>query len=480
MESIENLQPKRVFYYFNQINKIPRGSKNMKAVSKYCKDFAIAHGLKYIQDDAENVVIFKPASDGYENSQPVILQGHLDMVCQKKENSEIDFEKDGIEMIVNGDFVCAKNTTLGADNGIAVAMILAILEDESCAHPPIEAVFTTDEEIGMIGALKLDMSCLKAKRMINLDSEEEGVVTVSCAGGEDFWVKVNSKREKKNGNLVNVCIKGLRGGHSGVEINSGRVNADLLMGRLLDSIGKTVDFDIVSINGGDKSNAIPNSCAAKLCVCDTDAFENAFKASYEIIKNEISCREKDFNAEVQMLGFGDCEVFEKEIKENLLLTLLSVPNGVVQMSAQIENLVETSLNFGILKTTADGIEICISLRSNIKSAQKFLQRRLEAFFDFIGWKNETSGGYPPWEFNEKSYLKEVFCDAYFSKCGKNPEIAAIHAGLECGVFASAIDDMDCISVGPEMFDVHTTDERLSISSVGRLFDILTDVLKKLK
>lgn len=480
MTELKNLNPPRVFYYFEQISKIPRGSGNMKEISEYCENFAKEHNLEYIKDCAGNVIIFKKGSYGYENSEPVILQGHIDMVCQKTEDSDLDFVTDGIVPYVDGDFVKAEKSTLGADNGIAVAMIFAILENEEYEHPPIEAVFTVDEEIGMLGAMQLDMKYLKARKMINLDSEEEGVVTVSCAGGGDFNVKMPLKYTKKKGTEVILDIKGLKGGHSGVEIKSGRVNSDLLMGRILDDIEQKCDFDIISIDGGDKSNAIPNRCMARLCVYNIDVFNNVAKTSMQIIKNEIMHREQNVIMALTECENGEFEVWESGLKEKLLITLLCVPNGVVEMSAEIDGLVETSLNLGILKTNKEELAICFSLRSNKKTAQLFLTRRLTAFFEKLELKGEVTGYYPPWELKENSPLRELYIKIYNEHCGKKPEVAAIHAGLECGVFSAALDGIDCISVGPEMYGVHTTEEKLSILSMERLFDIIKDMLKNLK
>ena len=290
MDCINTLKPERVFHYFKEISRIPRGSGDMVKIADFCEAFAKEKGLSYVRDDADNVVIYKPASVGYENSDTVILQGHLDMVCQKTEESQKDFSKDGIDLIVDGTFLKAEGTTLGGDNGIAVAMVMAILEDNSLSHPAIEAVFTTDEEIGMIGALQLDMSLLKGKKMINLDSEEDDTATVSCAGGSDFNVSIPVKKVEMTGKKVTVTLKGLLGGHSGVEIHKGRANADILAGRFLNAI-KGLDFGIISINGGDKSNAIPNSCCIELCVKDIDAFEKITTPVIEEIKEEISDRE---------------------------------------------------------------------------------------------------------------------------------------------------------------------------------------------
>lgn len=477
---LNNADPERVFHYFEQLSAIPRGSGNMKGIADYCENFAREHNLKYIRDDADNVMIFKPGSIGYEESAPVILQGHLDMVCQKTEESTCDFLTDGIDVYADGDFITANGTTLGADNGIAVAMILALLENGEAAHPPIEAVFTVDEEIGMLGALKLDMSVLSAKRMINLDSEEEGVVTVSCAGGSDFNVAVPIERVRKSGTELTLIVKGLWGGHSGVEINSGRVNADLLAARILDRLNADCDFDIISICGGDKANAIPNRCEVKICTADAGRVTSAAEACFEEIKAEISHREPDFSPQIISGGIGEFDVFEKASVKRLLSALMCVPNGVVEMSSEIEGLVETSLNLGILITENNAAKICISLRSNKKTAQEFLQRRLEVLFDNLNCAYTVSGYYPPWEFRNNSELRDVYCGIYREHCGKDLSVEAIHAGLECGVFSSGIDGLDCISVGPEMYGIHTTDEKLSISSTGRLFEVIKDVLKALK
>ena len=265
MSKLKGLKPERVFHYFEEISNIPRGSGNMKGISDYCVDFAISQSLKYYRDDANNVIIKKPASKGYEDKAPIILQGHLDIVCQKTAESNKDFLKEGIALIIDGDFIKADGTTLGADNGIAVAMVLAILEDNTISHPAIEAVFTTDEEIGMIGAGKLDFGLLKGKRMINLDSEEEDVLTVSCAGGSDFEAILPVKRENFNGYKVEIILKGLKGGHSGVEIHKGRVNADILAGRIVNRLKAVCDFSLIAINGGDKSIVITNLCSIEFC-----------------------------------------------------------------------------------------------------------------------------------------------------------------------------------------------------------------------
>ena len=475
-----NLKPERVFYYFKQISDVPRGSGNCSGMMRFCRNFAINHNLKYVKDDANNVVIFKDGTAGYENSEPVILQGHTDMVCQKTEDAETDFINRGIELFIDGDFLKAKGTTLGADNGIAVAMILAILESDDIAHPPIEAVFTSDEEIGLIGAGKLDMSVLSAKKMINLDSEEDDTVTVSCAGGCHLSVQKNVSYTTKAGTKLTLILKGLNGGHSGIEINNHRVNADTLAGRILNHLKSNCDFDIISINGGDKDNAIPNKCTIELCSDNADLFIEKATEYLNIIKEEIADREGGFCFDFVKGKAGSYNVLTEEIKKDLIFALTCVPNGVLEMSAGIEGLVQTSLNLGVLKIENDILHLNFGLRSNKKSGLNALQEKVVAFFDSINWESEANGHYPPWEFKAESQLRELYKTVYTKYFGKAPKVEAIHAGLECGVFADAIDGIDCISIGPALYDVHTINEKLSISSTEHVFNILLKILESLK
>lgn len=480
MKKLSHLSPERVFYYFERITAIPRGSGNMASISNFCVDFAKEHNLDFIHDDADNVIIYKDGTDGYENSDSVILQGHLDMVCQKTVDCNIDFEKDGLDIFTDGDFIKAKGTTLGADNGIAVAMIFAILESDSIPHPPIEAVLTTDEETGMIGAGKLPFDKLKSKKMINIDSEDLKTLTVACAGGSDFQMHLPLCRKKESGTRVVITLKGLKGGHSGVEIDAGRVNADILAGRILSFAKKVSPFSVISINGGDKGNAIPRLCKIELCVKDAKNFASEISRYLDTVKKEISSREENFAPETKIMEEGTFSVIDSQCLEKLIFTLLNVPNGIMQMSASIEGLVETSLNLGVLQTNKDCVIFHFALRSNILSAMEFLEERLLRFADFIGAGAKTSGHYPPWELIEDSPLQRLYKAAYHSVKNEDCTLQAIHAGLECAVFATNIKGLDCISVGPDMYDIHTTDERLSISSTAQLYQIILELLKNLK
>ena len=474
----EKIKPVRVFKYFEEITKIPHGSENMDKISSYCMEFAEKTGLKAIRDEANNVIIFKPASKGYESAEPVILQGHLDMVCQKEPENQIDFEKDGLRIYVDGDFVKADGTTLGADNGIAVAMIMAILESDEYKHPPIEAVFTTDEEIGMIGAGKLDIRLLKGKKMINLDAEEPDTLTVSCAGGSDFKLTVPAKRKLVRGQRVTIKINGLMGGHSGVEIHRGRINANILAGRILDFAKTVSDFELISICGGDKGNAIPLACLIEIVTFNAEAFCEKMRMYFEIIKAEYAdSEEKDLDIVIDAKESGEYAVISSEISEKLIYLLLNAPNGVQKMSSTIEGLVETSLNLGILKTEEEKITMLFTLRSNKKSALDFLEKKMKTFVSIIEGEVEASGHYPPWEFNSDSTLQNMYKKVFADKFGYEPTVVAIHAGLECGIFSSMIDGLDCIAIGPQLHDVHTVKERLSISSTQEIFELLLKLLE---
>ncbi|MBQ3114928.1 MAG: aminoacyl-histidine dipeptidase [Clostridia bacterium] len=470
------IDAKEVFKYFNEICKIPHGSFNMDKISEYCVNFAKENKLKYVCDQVKNVIIYKEATAGYASQTPVILQAHIDMVCQKTPDCNINFETDGLDVVIDGDFIKANGTTLGADNGIAVAMIMAILASNDISHPAIEAVFTTNEEVGMLGAGALDVSLLKGKRMINLDSEEQDVITVSCAGGSDFIIYVSKKTTLVKGTKITVNIKGLKGGHSGVEIDKGRVNANTLTARFLNHLK---DYYLIDINGGDKANAIPVSNIFTVVADNSGHFVNDITEYAKIVKEEISDREPDFEIDVSVQEHDEFEVFDKGTFDTIKYMLLTTPNGIVDMSKAIPNLVETSLNLGILCTEKNHILMQYALRSNKKTALDFLEERMVEFANHNCCKWEKSGRYQPWEYNKHSELRDLYKKVYKEKFKTEPKIEAIHAGLECAVFSSSIKDLDCIAIGPTMFGVHTTEEKLSISSTRIIFELLCKVLEKL-
>ena len=469
----------RVFEIFGEISKIPRGSGHRTEIANFCIDFARKHGLKYVCDKAENVIIYKQASKDCKNKEPVILQGHLDMVWQKSADSKIDFLKDAIEIYKDGDFVKANGTTLGADNGIAVAIVLSILERDDLPHPKIEAVFTSDEEIGMLGAVELDTSLVSGKKLINLDSEDDDTVTVSCAGGSDFKAVLPIKRATKKAEIMEISLFGLKGGHSGVEINKNRVNANILSGRLLNYLNENAEFDLVSINGGDKANAIVNCCSIVLCADRVNEIVALAEEYLGTVKAEISAKEPNFSFELKALGQKEALVFDKSAKEDIIYTLNCTPNAIIEMSAEIEGLVETSLNLGILQTQDDEVTIHYALRSNKASSLEFLEDKMKCFFSKVNAKISTFGHYPPWEYKDNSSLKNLYLDVYTALFSETPKVEAIHAGLECAVFSSSIKNSDCIAIGPTILDAHTVNERLSIASTEKVYDIVLNMLEKL-
>ena len=481
MLEINTTLTNRIFEYFSKICSIPHGSGNMTKISEYLINFAMRHDLEYYTDDADNVIIYKQASYGNEEKQPIILQGHLDMVCQKDSNSNVDFNRDAIDMYIDGDFIKAKGTSLGADNGIAVAMILSILEDKELSHPPIEAVFTTDEEIGMVGAGKLNTSVLKGRQLINLDAEEDDTVTVSCAGGSDFKATFPIKHSEMKGERILLTVDGLKGGHSGVQIN-GRLNSSIILGRILAHISSLTEFGIISLNGGDKGNAITNCTSAELCVKDFDEFSNILLEYINVLTNELVLREPDINIFFKSLSNNLCEtnmVFDDKNQEDIIFALSCVPYGVIEMSVAIKDLVETSINLGILQTNESEVFMHFTLRSNKNSSLKALEEKMKIMFSKTDAKIDAFGYYPPWEYNEESKLRKLYLDAYKSICNSYPKIEAIHAGLECGVFASKIDNLDCIAIGPQIYDVHTAKEKLSISSTEKIYCVLIKLLESL-
>lgn len=480
MTNFKDKTLEKVLGFFEELCKIPHGSGNMEKIADYCVEFAKNRGLRFVRDAANNVIIYKSGTTGYEKSEPVILQGHLDMVCQKTAEREIDFLSDPIEIFKENGFIKARGTTLGADNGIAVAMMLSILDSDDLAHPPIEAVFTTDEEIGMLGASALDMNILSGKKMINMDSEEDDVLTISCAGGEDFIITAKPDTKATRGLAVVLSVEGLQGGHSGVEIDKGRINSNILAGRILRELSLCTDFDIISVKGGDKCNAIPLRTEILL---QTESPERLIEAAVKIsetIKTEIAAREPDFRLCTTLLEEKFETALSDSFKNKLIFALNLTPNGICEWSREIEGLVETSLSLGILIADSEKLIMHYALRSNKSTALFNLSDRLSLFAEMLGFDYETGGFYPPWEYRENSPLRSLYCKTYKELCGEEVKIEAIHAGLECAVFADKIKDIDCIAIGPSLFDVHTVSERMEIASVEKIYKIVTKLLAELK
>jgi dipeptidase D len=481
MNKLSELQPKEVFQYFEEICGIPHGSRNTKAISDYCVAFAEKHGLRYIQDQDNNVIIFKDGSFGYENSKPVILQGHLDMVCEKTPESTIDFAKDGLELMVEGDYVFANGTTLGGDDGIAVAYILAILASSDIPHPPIEAVLTIDEEIGLLGAASIDLSMLKGKMLMNIDSEEEGILLTSCAGGATIEIVVPMEYSETELLKYEVVIHGLKGGHSGVEIDKCRANSNILMGRLLYGLSKEICFSMNGLEGGLKDNAIPNETKVNLYVQHgaEQQLEEYLQMFESMIRNEYKTSDTNIQVDFNACGLQKDMVLDGVSQTAAIYLLMNVPNGIQSMCADIPGLVESSLNLGILKTT-DKFSASFSVRSSVASLKEVIIDKLTMLAEFFDGTINRSGDYPAWEYKKDSHLRDVMVEAYKDQYGEEPKIEAIHAGLECGMLSGKIDDLDCVSFGPNMYDIHTVKERLSISSTKRTWDYILEILKRLK
>lgn len=482
MSVLEGLEPKNVFHYFEEISSIPRGTFNTKAISDYLRDFGKNLGLEVIQDDANNIIIRKPGTKGYEDKDPIILQGHMDMVCEKRPESGHDFTKDGIELVIGDDGqIRAKDTTLGADDGIAVAMIMAVLDSDDISHPPIEALITVDEEQGMGGAQALDLSLLKGKNLINIDSEEEGIITAGCAGGFRFEFHLPIKKQELNGDLVSINIHGLRGGHSGQEIHEQRGNAHKMMGRLLNAISAEAKFNIVSSAGGTKDNVISLVNKTEIVVEHrfTDTVKKIVKDMEATWLNEFMGDEPGLVVDIDVTDDRHVMAFEDKCSRKLIDTLLLIPNGVISYSRKLKGLVETSLNIGILETRENEVFGASMVRSSVESEKVQMKGELEALMNLLGASHEVIGDYPAWQFLEKSHLRDILIKEYQELYGKTPEVTTIHAGLECGLFIGKRPDLDCVSIGPDMAQVHSFNEHLSIESTKRTYDYLLAILKNM-
>ncbi len=483
MRVCEQLKPKKVFAYFEDICQIPHGSRNTKAISDYCVSFAKDHNLKYIQDEDNNVVIFKEASAGYEACEPIIIQGHLDMVCEKESGVDIDFEKDGLRLYVDGDFLKAEGTTLGGDDGIAVAYALAILDDDSLEHPPLEIVFTVDEEIGMLGAESMDLSMLKGRKLLNIDSDEEGIFLTSCAGGLQAECQLAVSRMEAEGIQYEIKVGGLQGGHSGSEINKERGNAIWLLGRVLDSLNKDISFAIESMEGGLKDNAIPRDARAVILLESEEAGKDLCDNLQDLeqkLQKEFQSSDPDISISCQKIQQGKSLVLHGSTASKILFFLRMMPNGIQHMSMDIEGLVETSLNAGIMRLTEDTFSVCFAVRSSVTSRKMEVADRLTFLTEFLGGEITIAGDYPAWEYKADSVMRERMADTYRDLFGEEPKIEAIHAGLECGLFSGKLPGLDCISFGPNNYDIHTPKERLSISSTERIWKLLVEFLKRMK
>lgn len=472
-----NLEPKVVFDWFYKLNQIPRCSGDEKRVSDFLVNFAKERNLEVIQDELYNVIIKKPASKGYEKSTPVIIQGHMDMVCVKSQESNHNFDTDAIDMIVDGDFVKANNTTLGADNGIAVAYALSIL-DGDFAHPDLEILITTQEETGMDGAASLKKGMLNGKRLINIDSEEEGIFLVSCAGGTTLKINFEIKEEDFVGEGLDISISGLNGGHSGIEIAQQRANANKVLARIMNEIRKHTELRIVDVNGGIKHNAIPSNATAKLLIKNSDNIKEVIEQIFASIKKEYEIQDPHMSIDIKKSSYS--KAFSEELTNNYIDYFMIVPDGVVAMSKGIEGLVQTSLNNAIVLREDNILRVITSVRSSIESQIDMIIENIKLLAKKVGATLEQKNRYPAWQYEQNSPLRDISLSTYKQCFQKDATYTAIHAGLECGLLKNILPTCDMISYGPNMFDVHSPRERLSISSTENMWLFTLKLLENLK
>lgn len=475
---LQGLEPESVFRYFEEICAIPHGSRNTKAISDYLVSFAKAHGLRYRQDESNNVVIFAPGTCGLEDHESVILQGHMDMVCEKDTGCPLDMAVDGLDVTHDGCCIFAKGTTLGGDDGIAVAYALAILDDNTIAHPPLEVIITVDEEIGMLGAAAMDLADVKGRTMLNLDSEDEGIFTVSCAGGATCTVSLNAERKAVYGPCVRLSVEGLRGGHSGAEIHKNRANANKVMGDFLGRIQKLMPLCLTSFSGGSKDNAIPRACQATVVAMGIglERINDIAAQLQQEVRETYDEPETLVQAfDVDALGGN---ALTTAATADVISLLCAAPNGVQAYCPDMPELVQTSLNLGIAKL-GDRFTATFSVRSSVNAEKEGLITKLKELADFYNGTYSQSGTYPAWEFKKDSRLRDVMVPIYTRMFGKEPKVLAIHAGLECGLLGDKLPGLDCVSIGPQMHDIHTSREKLEIASTKRTWDFLLEVLKAL-
>ena len=427
------------------------------------------------------IIIIGEATPGYEDAEPIIIQGHLDMVGDKVPECDIDMEKESIRIKVEGDFITAEGTTLGGDDGIAIAYGLALLDSKDIPRPRLELVLTVSEEVGLEGATAIDLSCCKAKRLLNIDSEDEGVFTAGCAGGVRADSLIPTEMVEKRGLICEIKTTGFLGGHSGIEIHKGRANGNVMLGRFFLYLKDKVSFDIVSMAGGVKDNVIPKNANASFMIAEAnvEAVKNAVVEFNAIISQEYGVADPNVALVLEVRDVATCKVLSEVSKEKAITALNLLPNGAQTMSQDLPGLVETSLNMGVMKVDEEGISTCFSVRSSVASAKDYLTSRLEQMTEMLGGKVSYHGDYPGWAYARESRLRDLCVKIYEKQYGETPKIEVIHAGLECGIFSDKIPGLDCISYGPDLMDIHTVNERMSISSVMRVYDFTIELLKNI-
>jgi len=479
---LENIEPQVVWKHFSQLNAVPRPSKHEARVIEFMMKFGKDLGLETLKDKAGNVIIKKPATKGFEQKKTVVLQSHLDMVHQKNEETDFDFSSEGIKMHIDGDWVKAQGTTLGADNGLGVAAIMAILASKDIEHPTLEALFTIDEETGMTGAKNLDPDILNGEILLNLDTEEDDEIGIGCAGGVDitatrFYIEESIP---ENTTAFQIVVKGLQGGHSGMDIIKGLANANKILNRLLFDAHYNYNMRLSSFIGGGLRNAIPRESKAKFVVSNNniEAFQKSHQDLVKSIHNEFTSLEPNMK-----ISLEECDtpksVLSSDVQDLIIKSLQTAHNGVYRMSPDIEGLVETSNNIAQVQIESGKIEINCLTRSSVESGKWDLAHSLESAFDLAGCRVKFSGDYPGWTPNPNSEILKVVDTLYQNNFGEKANIAACHAGLECGILGSHYPDMDMVSFGPTIKGAHSPDERASISSTQKFWTFLKDILKNI-
>lgn len=479
MNKLSNYEPKNVLHFFEELTKIPRGSGHERQVSDYLRDFALERKLEVIQDEVMNIIIKKPGSKGAEHKDAVILQGHMDMVNEKNNDSSHDFDHDPLDLrIVEGNLY-ATGTTLGGDNGVAVAYALAILDDDTLVHPPLEVLVTVEEETGMFGAASVDGNHFKGKKLVNIDSEEEGAFLVSCAGGARQTVKLPLAMEKAQGKAYRLQVTGLKGGHSGMDIIKERGNSNVLLGRTLFMLQKTVDYSLSNLKGGSKNNAIPREAEAVLMINDEQKnVEQEIVKIHQILLDEIKTQDPGFKLLLTKVEAPD-QVYNVKTKEKVVQLLMLLPDGVMNMSQDMPGLVETSLNLGVVYEKDNHLHIDFAVRSSMESKKELTLTKVKLIGEAFGAEVTITSSYPAWQYQKESSLRETFIQVYEKTYQKSPKIDAIHAGLECGILAGRIEGLDMISLGPNLYDVHTPNEHMNLESVKNVYEFLLAVLNQL-
>ena len=478
---LEGLSPQRVFHFFEDLCRIPHGSGDTKAISDYCAAFARERGLRYIQDKSNNIIIFQDGTPGYEDHPTVILQGHMDMVCAKEPDVEFDFSRDPLRLKTADGFVSASGTTLGGDDGIAVAYALAVLDDPAIPHPPLEAVFTVDEEVGLLGAAALDCSVLCGRVLLNMDSETEGVLTVGCAGGLRSDTVLPVCAGHGCGICCSLTLSGFSGGHSGADIHLGRGNTNVLLGEILQILTSKYALQLQSLEGGKQDNAIPTYTRASFLLPAED--RDAARADIEAWWSKTKARfaQADPNCAISYADGGEVcgTAFSPEDSQKMAELIAALPNGVQAMSRDIPGLVESSMNLGIVSLQPDSLHLTVSVRSSVNSEKERMREQLADIARQFGADFSCRGEYPAWEYRKDSPLRETMVEIFTKQYGKPPVVEAIHAGLECGLFSDKLPGLDCVSFGPDILEIHTPRERLPIDSVQRAWTFLLAVLEAL-